>query len=114
MRVALRQKRFRSLRCASNFVPALLSVFSFTFLAGIIFPLALFVLARPLFPRQADGSLISRNNVIIGSELIGQNFAGPGYFHPRPSAAGAGYDAASSGGTNLGPANPKLKEGASR
>ena len=92
--------------------PALLSVFFLTFLAGVIFPMALFVLARPLFPRQADGSLISRDDVIIGSELIGQNFAGPEYFHPRPSAAGAGYDAASSGGTNLGPANPKLKDGA--
>ena len=83
-----------------------------TFLAGVIFPMALFVLARPLFSRQADGSLIRRDDVIIGSELIGQNFAGPEYFHPRPSAAGAGYDAASSGGTNLGPANPKLKDGA--
>jgi K+-transporting ATPase ATPase C chain len=93
--------------------PALLSIFSFTFLTGVIFPAALFVLARPLFPRQADGSLIKRNDAIIGSELIGQNFTGPEYFHPRPSAAGAGYDAASSGGTNLGPANPKLKEGAS-
>ena len=94
--------------------PALLSVFLLIFLAGVIFPMALFVLARTLFPRQADGSLISRDDVIIGSELIGQNFAGPSYFHPRPSAAGTGYDAASSGGTNLGPANPKLKEGASR
>ena len=92
--------------------PALLSVFLLTFLTGVVFPMALFVLARPLFPRQADGSLISRDDVIIGSELIGQNFAGPEYFHPRPSAAGAGYDAASSGGTNLGPANPKLKDGA--
>lgn len=93
--------------------PALLSVFLLTFLTGVIFPMALFVLARPLFPRQADGSLIRRTDAIIGSELIGQDFTGPGYFHPRPSAAGAGYDAASSGGTNLGPANPKLKEGAS-
>ena len=93
--------------------PALLSVFLLTFLTGVIFPMALFVLARPLFPRQADGSLIRRPDAIIGSELIGQDFTGPGYFHPRPSAAGAGYDATSSGGTNLGPANPKLKEGAS-
>jgi K+-transporting ATPase ATPase C chain len=92
--------------------PALLSVFLLTFLAGVIFPLALFVLGRTLFQRQADGSLISRDDIIIGSELIGQNFVGPGYFHPRPSAAGTGYDAASSGGTNLGPANPKLKDGA--
>jgi K+-transporting ATPase ATPase C chain len=92
--------------------PALLSVFLLTFLAGVIFPMALFVLGRTLFSHQADGSLIIRDDVIIGSELIGQNFAGPGYFHPRPSAAGTGYDTASSGGTNLGPANPKLKDGA--
>ena len=95
-----------------QFRPALLSVLSLTLLTGVLFPLMLFLLARPLFPRQADGSLIRRDDVIIGSELIGQNFAGPEYFHPRPSAAGAGYDAASSGGTNLGPANPKLKDGA--
>jgi K+-transporting ATPase ATPase C chain len=72
----------------------------------------LFLLARSMFPTQAKGSLLTRNGVIIGSELIGQSFIAPGYFHPRPSAAGTGYDAASSGGTNLGPANPKLKDGA--
>jgi K+-transporting ATPase ATPase C chain len=71
----------------------------------------LFVFARPMFPTQAKGSLVTRDGIIIGSELIGQNFTSPAYFHPRPSAAGAGYDAASSGGTNLGPANPKLKNG---
>jgi K+-transporting ATPase ATPase C chain len=92
--------------------PALLSVLSLTFLTGALFPLMLFVLARPMFPTQAKGSLVTRDGVIIGSDLIGQNFALPAYFHPRPSAAGAGYDAASSGGTNLGPANPKLKDGA--
>lgn len=91
--------------------PALLSVLFLTFLTGAIFPLILLGFARPFFPRQADGSLVTRNGVIIGSELIGQNFTGVGYFHPRPSAAGAGYDAASSGGTNLGPSNPKLKDG---
>jgi potassium-transporting ATPase KdpC subunit len=91
--------------------PALLSVLFLTFLTGAIFPLILLGFARPLFPRQADGSLVARNGVIIGSELIGQNFTGVGYFHPRPSAAGAGYDATSSGGTNLGPSNPKLKDG---
>jgi len=92
--------------------PALLSVLSLTLFTGALFPLMLFVLARPMFPTQTNGSLVTRDGVIIGSDLIGQNFTSPAYFHPRPSAAGAGYDAASSGGTNLGPANPKLKDGA--
>jgi K+-transporting ATPase ATPase C chain len=92
--------------------PALLSVLSLTLLTGALFPLILFLLARPLFPAQTRGSLVTRDGVVIGSELIGQNFNSPAYFHPRPSAAGARYDAASSGGTNLGPANPKLKDGA--
>ena len=74
--------------------PALLSVLSLTLLTGALFPLMLFVLARPMFPTQAKGSLVTRDGVIIGSELIGQNFTSPAYFHPRPSAAGAGYDAA--------------------
>jgi K+-transporting ATPase ATPase C chain len=91
--------------------PALLSVVVLIFLTGVVFPLGLAALAFPLFPRQAGGSLIVRDR-IVGSELIGQEFTGPGYFHPRPSAAGHGYDAAASGGTNLGPANPKLRDGA--
>jgi K+-transporting ATPase ATPase C chain len=93
--------------------PALASVLLLTLVAGGIFPLALFVLARPLFPSQTGGSLLTRDGVIIGSDLLGQSFTAPAYFHPRPSAAGPGYDAASSGGTNLGPANPKLRDGAS-
>jgi K+-transporting ATPase ATPase C chain len=92
--------------------PALLCVLSLTLLTGVLFPLMLFVIARPMFPTQAKGSLVTRDGIVIGSELIGQNFTAPAYFHPRPSAAGAGYDAAASGGTNLGPANPKLKNGA--
>jgi K+-transporting ATPase ATPase C chain len=90
--------------------PALLSVLLLTLLTGVAFPLALAALACPLFPRQAGGSLIVRDR-IVGSELIGQDFTGPAYVHPRPSAAGRGYDAAASGGTNLGPANPKLRDG---
>jgi K+-transporting ATPase ATPase C chain len=92
--------------------PALAGVLLLTLLTGLLFPLVLFVIARPMFPTQAKGSLMTLDGVIIGSELIGQNFTSPAYFHPRPSAAGAGYDAAASGGTNLGPANPKLKDGA--
>src|SRR5262249_20218181 len=91
--------------------PALLSVSLLTLLTGLVFPMALAALAHLLFPLQAGGSLLVRDGV-VGSELIGQQFIGPGYFHPRPSAAGSGYDAAASGGTNLGPANPKLREGA--
>ena len=82
-----------------------------TLLIGLVFPLVLAALAWPLFASQAGGSLIVRHG-IVGSELIGQNFTGPAYFHGRPSAAGGGYDAAASGGTNLGPANPKLLDGA--
>lgn len=86
------------------------SVVLLTLLTGVIFPVVLAALARLLFPHQAGGSLIIRGRV-LGSELVGQEFTGPGYFHPRPSAAGRGYDAAASGGTNLGPANPKLRHG---
>jgi K+-transporting ATPase ATPase C chain len=92
--------------------PALLSVLLLTLLTGVVFPLALAVPARVAFRSHADGSLISRDGVVVGSELIGQNFSGPAYFRPRPSAAGDGYDATQSGGTNLGPANPKLRDGA--
>jgi K+-transporting ATPase ATPase C chain len=91
--------------------PILLGVPLLTLLTGAVFPLALAAVARPLFPRQAGGSLVVRDRTVVGSELIGQDFTGPGYFHPRPSAAGRGYDAAVSGGTNLGPANPKLRDG---
>jgi K+-transporting ATPase ATPase C chain len=91
--------------------PALVSVLLLTLLSGVIFPLALAALAWPLCPRQAGGSLVVQDGVVVGSELIGQDFTGPSYFHPRPSAAGSGYDASASGGTNLGPANPKLRDG---
>jgi K+-transporting ATPase ATPase C chain len=90
--------------------PALLSLVMLTLLTGIAFPLAVAVLTLP-FSHQAHGSLMTRDGVVVGAELIGQNFTSPAYFHPRPSAAGAGYDATASGGTNLGPANPKLRDG---
>ncbi len=92
--------------------PAILSVLALTLMTGCVFPVLLYAIARPLFPRQADGSLVTRGGVVIGSKLIGQEFKRPEYFHSRPSAAGGGYDATASGGTNLGPNNPKLKNGA--
>lgn len=92
--------------------PLILSVLVLTLLTGAVFPIVLAAIARPLFPRQAAGSLIMAGGRVIGSELIGQQFNRPDYFQPRPSAAGAGYDATSSGGTNLGPNNPKLRDGA--
>jgi len=91
--------------------PAILSVLVLTILSGVVFPLLLLAIARPLFPRQTGGSLIRRGRAVVGSELIGQEFARPEYFQPRPSAAGSGYDGTASGGTNLGPNNPKFVNG---
>jgi len=91
--------------------PAILSVLVLTLLTGCAFPLVLGLIGRALFPREADGSLLTHGGVVIGSELIGQEFSQPEYFHSRPSAAGKSYDGTSSGGTNLGPNNPKLKNG---
>jgi K+-transporting ATPase ATPase C chain len=88
---------------------ALRMVIVLTVLTGIVYPLAIAGLGGLLFPAQADGSLIYRDGRVVGSSLIGQNFATPRYFHPRPSAAGdKGYDADSSGGSNLGPTNKVL------
>jgi K+-transporting ATPase ATPase C chain len=91
--------------------PALRSVVLLTVLTGLVFPFALAGLTLPFFGHRAGGSLITRDGAVVGSELIGQGFSRPGYFHPRPSAAGAGYDGMQSGGTNLGPASPKLRDG---
>jgi K+-transporting ATPase ATPase C chain len=113
--IAERQEAFPLPRLATAaFQQARTTILSVPLLAlvtGAGFPLLLAVLARPLFPYQSEGSLISQRGRVIGSALIGQTFSGLGYFQPRPSAAGNGYDALASGGTNLGPTNPKLRDG---
>ncbi len=90
--------------------PALLMTLVLCVLTGIIYPGVVTGLARVFFPRQADGSLVSVNGRVVGSALIGQPFTRPEYFHPRPSAAGAGYDATASSGTNKGPTDALLAD----
>ncbi|HWO00426.1 MAG TPA: potassium-transporting ATPase subunit KdpC [Blastocatellia bacterium] len=90
--------------------PAIAMTVVLTVLLGIVYPLAVTGLALVMFPAKAGGSLIEKNGKVIGSSLIGQPFAGPGYFHSRPSAAGTGYDGTASGGTNLGPTSQKLMD----
>lgn len=94
----------------NNFTTAVLMTIVTTVLLGLIYPLVVTGLAQVIFPAQANGSLVeSGDGMVIGSRLIGQPFSSPGYFRPRPSAAGPnGNDAVSSGGSNLGPTNQKL------
>ncbi len=92
--------------------PAILVTAVFTIGAGFLFPAVVTLFAHLLFPNQANGSLVKYNGAVVGARQIGQNFTSPWYFHPRPSAAGNGYDASNSGGTNLGPTSAKLINGA--
>jgi potassium-transporting ATPase KdpC subunit len=91
-----------------NLITSVLMTIATTVLLGIIYPLVVTGLAQVMFPRKANGQLIQRDGKIVGSAIIGQGFSGAGYFHSRPSAAGTGYDAANSAGSNLGPTNQKL------
>jgi len=91
-----------------NLVTSILMTIATTVLLGIIYPLVVTGLAQVLFPHKANGQLIQKDGKIIGSSIIGQGFSGTAYFHSRPSAAGNGYDAANSAGSNLGPTNQKL------
>ena len=93
-----------------NLLIAALMTIVTTLLLGIVYPLVVTALAQVLFRDKANGQLVERNGHLIGSTIIAQKFSLPEYFHPRASAAGDGYDATNSGGTNLGPTNRKLVE----
>jgi K+-transporting ATPase ATPase C chain len=91
-----------------NLITSILMTLVTTILFGVAFPLLVTGLAQILFPKQANGQLITHNGQIVGSRLIGQSFSSPRYFHSRPSNAGTGYDAGNSGASNLGPTNQSL------
>lgn len=91
-----------------NLLISVLMTIVTTMLLGIIYPLVITALAQGIFHDKANGQLLERDGKVIGSRILGQSFTGPEYFHSRPSAAGTGYNAANSGGTNLGPTNRLL------
>jgi len=91
-----------------NLLIAVQMTIATTILLGVIYPLVMVGLAQVIFPKKANGQLLQRAGKVVGSSIIGQGFTSPGYFHPRPSFAGNGYDAANSNGSQLGPTNLKL------
>jgi potassium-transporting ATPase KdpC subunit len=91
-----------------NLITAILMTVATTILLGIVYPLIVTGLAQLIFPKQANGQLIQKDGRMIGSSIIAQGFSSPGYFHPRPSFAGNGYDPTSTNGSQLGPTNQKL------
>lgn len=90
--------------------PAIMMTLLLCVITGLAYPGLVTGLAQMLFPRQANGSLVEVNGRVVGSAIIGQPFTQPWYFHPRPSAAGAGYDATASAGTNKGPSDTRLAD----
>lgn len=91
-----------------NLIISVLMTIATTILFGIIYPLVVTGISQVLFPNKANGQFIEANGKVVGSRIIGQGFSSPAYFHSRPSAAGNGYDAANSNGSQLGPTNQKL------
>jgi len=94
--------------------PGLRLMIALTILTGLIYPVAMTGVSAAIFPAKANGSLVTQNGKVVGSSLIGQSFTRADYFHPRPSSAGAGYDATSSAGSNLGPTSAKLLYGTTK